>query len=171
MSVRPDPARRDAASADVPDPRRHAAARALLDAHLFGEVADQPWVQAVEHDPRFEAGSNIPRWYVRFGCDGRDAATIYFDLHQRSLHYEVYFLPDPPANRAALHAALLRWNHDSYGAHFSLGPDGDTYLVGRVLLEHLDRDELDRIIGSIYALVERCFASAATIAFGRRSDA
>jgi hypothetical protein len=33
---------------------------------------------------------------VRFGCDGRDAATIYFDLHQRTLRYEVYFLPDPP---------------------------------------------------------------------------
>lgn len=144
---------------DRPDPAAHSAASALLDEHLFGEVAAEAWVQAVEHDP------SIPRWYVRFGCDARDAATIYFDLHQRSLHYEVYFLPDPPAQRAALHAALLRWNHDSYGAHFSIGADGDVYLIGRVLLEHLDRRELDRIIGSIYALVERCFPAAVRIAF------
>ena len=37
----------------------------------------------------------------------------------------------------ALHAWLLRRNHDLYGARFSLGPDGDVYLTGRVALEHL----------------------------------
>ena len=58
-------------------------------------------MQTVEYDPA------IPRWYVRFGCDGRDAATIYFDLHQRTLRYEVYFLPDPPANHEALYRFLL----------------------------------------------------------------
>ena len=37
-----------------------------------------------------------------------------------------------------------------YGARFSIGPDGDLYLVGRVALEHLSVTELDRIIGVIY---------------------
>ena len=76
---------------------------------------------------------------MRFGCDGRDAATIYFDLHQRTLRYELYFLPAPDdeTRAAALHAWLLRRNHDLYGARFSLGPDGDVYLTGRVALEHL----------------------------------
>ena len=63
---------------------------------------------------------------------GRDAATIYFDLHQRTLRYEVYFLPDPPAHHDELYRFLLRRNHEMYGAHFSIGPDGDCYLVGRV---------------------------------------
>ena len=49
-------------------------------------------MQVVEYD------ACIPRWYVRFGCDGRDAATIYFDLHQRTLRYELYFVPDPPGH-------------------------------------------------------------------------
>ena len=44
-----------------------------------------------------------------------------------------------------------------YGARFSIGPDGDLYLVGRVALEHLDVEELDRIIGVLYELVERWF--------------
>ena len=47
-----------------------------------------------------------------------------------------------------------------YGAHFSIGPDGDCYLVGRTLLEHLDVAELDRIIGVLYELVERWFQPA-----------
>jgi len=74
------------------DTEFRAAQHAMIAAHLEGPVAREPWVQTVEYDPA------IPRWYVRFGCDGRDAATIYFDLHQRTLRYEVYFIPDPPGS-------------------------------------------------------------------------
>ena len=97
------------------------AAHALIAAHLWGPVREQPSVQHVEYDPE------LRRWYVRFGCDGRDAATIYFDLHQRTLRYEVYFLPSPEPRRAtpSCNEFLLRRNHDLYAARFSLGPDGD----------------------------------------------
>jgi hypothetical protein len=148
----------------APDDRRarpelRDAAHRLLDAHLTGPVASEAYVQAVEHDPE------IPRWYVRFGCDGRDAATIYFDLHQRSLHYELYFLPDPPRRHLELYRFLLQKNHTAYGAAFSIGPDGDVYLTGRCLLEHLDVEQLDRIIGVLYELTEQWFQTAVTIAF------
>ena len=139
----------------------HAAKHVMIAAHLEGPVAREPWIQAVEYDPQ------IPRWYVRFGCEGRDAATIYFDLHQRTLRYEVYFLPDPPGHHEDLYRFMLARNHTTYGAHFSIGPDGDCYLVGRVLLEHLDVDELDRIIGVLYELVEHWFQVAISIAFRR----
>lgn len=132
---------------------------ALIAAHLEGPVAREPWVQVVEYD------ATIPRWYVRFGCEGRDAATIYFDLHQRTLRYEVYFMPDPPAHHDELYAFLMRCNHTLYGASFSIGPDGDIYLIGRRLLEHLDETELDRIIGVLYEAVERRFQPAIRIGF------
>lgn len=142
------------------------AAHALIDAHLWGPVREQAAVQHVEYDPE------LRRWYVRFGCDGRDAATIYFDLHQRTLRYEVYFLPAPEdqARRAELHEWLLRRNHDLYGARFSLGRDGDVHLTGRVALEHLTEQELDRIIGVLFELTERWFQAAVAIAYGRRGD-
>jgi hypothetical protein len=141
------------------------AAHALIDAHLWGPVREQPSVQHVEYDPE------LRRWYVRFGCDGRDAATIYFDLHQRTLRYELYFLPSPEAEsrRAELHEWLLRRNHDLYAARFSLGPDGDVYLTGRVALEHLTEQELDRIIGVLFELTERWFQPAVTIAYRPRA--
>jgi hypothetical protein len=140
---------------------RERAAHALLAEHLEGDVARQPYIQTVEYDPE------IPRWYVRFGCDGRDATTIYFDLHQRTLRYEVYFLPDPPRNQLDLYRFLLQRNHGLYGAGFSIGPDGDLYLTGRVALEHLDTTELDRIIGVLYELVEQWFQPAVQLAFRR----
>jgi hypothetical protein len=138
---------------------RRRAAHDLVAAHLEGPVAGESYIQTVEYDPE------IPRWYVRFGCEGRDATTIYFDLHQRTLRYEVYFLPDPPANHLDLYTFLLQRNHAMYGARFSIGPDGDLYLTGRVALEHLDEHELDRIIGVLYELVETWFQPAVRLAF------
>ena len=145
----------------TPDATALAAVHALVDAHLFGPIAAEAAVQHVEYDPE------LTRWYVRFGCDGRDAATIYFDLHQRTLRYELYFLPAPEDETRvpALHAWLLRRNHDLYGARFSLGPDGDVYLTGRVAIEHLTVQELDRIVGVLFELTERWFQAAVTIAY------
>lgn len=136
------------------------AARSLVERHLFDDVAREPWVQHVEYDPELD------RWYVRFGCDGRDAATIYFDLHERTLRYELYFLPMPTQDPAPLHAWLLRRNRDIYGARFSISDDGEVYLEGRVALEHLTVDELDRIIGVLYECTELWFGAAAQLAFG-----
>lgn len=141
------------------DPEVLRAKHELIARHLEDEVAHEPWIQTVEYD------AEIPRWYVRFGCDGRDAATIYFDFHQRTLRYEVYFMPDPPAHHEELYRFLLARSHQMYGAHFSIGPDGDIYLVGRVLLEHLDTNELDRIIGVLYEAVERWFQPAIRLGF------
>ncbi len=140
------------------------AAHALIDSHLWGPVREQPSVQHVEYD------AELRRWYVRFGCDGRDAATIYFDLHQRTLRYELYFLPSPENDerRAELNEFLLRRNHDLYAARFSLGPDGDVYLTGRTALEHLTEGELDRIIGVLFELTERWFQAAVAIAYRPR---
>jgi len=150
------------ASAATPSPHDVAAARALLAEHM-AQVVHEEWVQHVEHDPELD------RWYLRFGCDGRDAATIYFDLHQRSLHHELYFLPAPDdaARRAELHAWVLGRNHQLSRTHFSLGPDGDVYLVGRTHLAHLDHDELDHVIGAVYEATEQWFQAAVRIAYGR----
>ena len=121
---------------------------------------------------------------MRFTCDSRDATTIYFDLHERTLRYEVYFLPapdsrsgtepdfrsgtEPEARTLELYEYLLRRNHSMYGARFSLGPDGDIYLVGRIALEHLTVDELDRIIGVLYELTEQWFQPVVALAYGKR---
>ena len=149
----------------TPDPAVLAAVHELIDTHLFGPVANEAAVQHVEYE------AELRRWYLRFGCDGRDAATIYFDLHQRTLRYELYFLPAPEdeTRLPALHAWLLRRNHDLYGARFSLGPDGDVYLTGRVAIEHLTTEELDRIIGILFELTERWFQPVVQLAYGKRS--
>ena len=141
------------------DPEKIAASHRLVHQHLTESVAHEEYIQTVEFD------ASIPRWYVRFGCDGRDATTIYFDFHQRSLHYEVYFLPAPAFHHSEICDLLLRANNDSYGVAACIAPDGEIYLKGRRLLAHVDEAELDRIIGSIYMFTERWFPRVVKLAF------
>ncbi len=145
------------------DPVLFASAHDLLAKYLEHDVASELYIQTVEYD------SELVRWYVRFGCDGRDAATIYFDLKPRSLHYEVYFLPAPLQNQLEIYDLLLRANRDSYAVSACMDRDGEVYLVGKTLLEHLDEAEIDRIIGSIYQFTERWFPMVARLAFPRRT--
>lgn len=135
--------------------------RRQIDDHLVRDVAREPWVQHVEYDPECD------RWYVRFGTEDRDAATVYLTLRERSLHYELFFLPAPDVLSADFLAWLLRRNRDIYGARFSLSDDGDIYLDGRVALEHLTITELDRVLGVLYECTDLWFAAAVQRAFGR----
>lgn len=142
-------------------------AREFLARHLEGPLAAEPWVQHVEHDPELD------RWYVRFGCEGRDAATIYFDLRQRSLYYELFFMPMPPPDAEGrpnwvLLEWLLRRNRSLFFAHFAIGTGGDVFLVGRTPIEDLDEVRIDRIVGEIYATTETWFQMAIDIGFRRR---
>lgn len=139
-------------------------AREFLAGQLEGPVAAEEWVQHVEYDPELE------RWYVRFGCEGRDAATIYFDLKQRSLYYELYFIPMPPPDEEGrLNTDFLEWllrrNRSLYTVHFAIGTGGDVFLVGRTPLEDLDEARLDHILGEIYEATETWFQAAVTLAY------
>ena len=107
-------------------------------------MAAEPWVQHVEYDPSSAAGTcasgataATPRRSTST-CTSAPSATRCTSC------------PTRPTNHLELYRFLLRRNHPMYGARFSIGPDGDLYLVGRVALEHLNDDELDRIIGVLY---------------------
>lgn len=139
----------------------------FLHGHLEGPVASAEWVQHVEHDPELE------RWYVRFGCEGRDAATIYFDLRQRSLYYELFFVPmPPPAEDGRPESAFLEWllrrNRALYTVHFAIGTGGDVFLVGRTPIGDLDEERLDHVLGEIYETTETWFQPAVALGFRRR---
>ncbi len=139
------------------DPAVRAGAALVIEGHL-DSLAAEPWVQHVEYDPAQS------RWYFRFGCDGRDSATIYFDLHERTLRYELYFLPAFDGDQSALHRWLLQKNQRLALVHFSMSADGDVYLRGRWPLEHLDPTAMENIVGGMYQATEELFGPALALA-------
>jgi hypothetical protein len=108
------------------------------------------------------------RWFVRMRGEAKEVTTVWLSLGQRTLRYETYVMPAPEENHAQLYEQLLRRNERLVGAHFSIGVEDAVFLRGELPLAVLDEEELDRVIGSLWAYVEQCFPSAIRIGFASR---
>ena len=131
-----------------------------IDAWAQRQLLENPTIAAVD---RGEAGER--RWYVRMKGEQKDTFTIWFTLRQRTLHYETYVMPAPEENHQEFYEHLLRRNLKLYGAAFAIGEEDAVFLVGQLANEVVDDDELDRVLGSLYAWVEQFFRPALRIGF------
>jgi hypothetical protein len=134
-----------------------------IDGWLDEARSNNPLIEAVD---RGEPGTH--RWYVRLQGESKDHTTVWLTLGQRTLQYEAYVLPAPEENAAEVHEMVLRHNDRMVGAHFAIGVEDAIFLRGELPLVALDGEELDRIIGSIYAYVERFFPALIRLAFASR---
>jgi Putative bacterial sensory transduction regulator len=140
-----------------------AALEAAIDSWLAQAKADNPVLAAVDRD------AEVPRrWYVRMRGEEKDFTTVWLTLGQRTLRYETYVMPAPEENQAVFYEHLLRRNDGLVGAHFSIGAEDAVFLRGELPVAVLDAAELDRILGTLYAAVERCFRPALAIGFASR---
>jgi hypothetical protein len=140
------------------------ALEARIEAWLERQRTENPVVAAVVRDE--ESGER--RWFVRVLGESKDVFTIWFHLRQRTLHYETYVMPAPEENHGAFYEHLLRRNLKLYGAAFAIGEEEAIFLTGQLANECVDEDELDRILGSLYAWTEQFFRPALRIGFASR---
>jgi hypothetical protein len=113
--------------------------------------------------------AEVPRrWYVRMRGEEKDVTAVWLTLGQRTLRYETYVMPAPEEDAARFYEHLLRRNDGLVGAHFSIGAEDAVFLRGELPLAALDAAELDRVLGTLYATVERCFRPALAIGFASR---
>ena len=139
------------------------ALEAAIDGWLGRALADNPMLVAVD---RGEPGER--RWYVRLAGEDKDFTTIWFTLRQRALHFETYVMPAPEENEAEFYAHLLRRNLGFHGMAFAVGAEEAVFLVGALPLTSVSEAQLDRVIGSTWAYVERSFRPALRIGFASR---
>lgn len=134
-----------------------------VDAWAARQLADNDAVVAVD---RGEPGQR--RWYVRLRGEERETLAVWFTVQQRTLAYETYMMPAPEEGHAELYEYLLRRNRSLYGASFAIGAEDAVYIVGQFPAGAVTDDELDRILGSLYAWTERHFRAALRIGFASR---
>ena len=151
---------------DIADPEELDALSELIDSWLAGELEENPVVAAVE---RGDPGER--RWYVRVNGETKDVYTVWFTLRQRSLHFETYVMPAPEENHQVFFEHLLRRNRKLHGMAFCIGDEDAVFLAGSLPFHAVDRGELDRILGSVYAYVELCFRPALRVGFATRFGA
>ena len=130
----------------------------------LGELdAKHDHIVAVDRSPDDDV-----RWFVRMRGDDKDFTTVWLTLGQRTLRYETYVMPAPEENHAQLYEHVLRRNDRLVGAHFSIGVEDAIFLRGEVPVDRVDRNELDRVLGTLYAQVEQCFTGMIRIGFASR---
>lgn len=108
------------------------------------------------------------RWYVRMRGEEKEFTTIWITLGQRTLRYETYVMPAPEENVTELYESVLRRNERLVGVHFSIGAEDAIFLRGELPLALVCEPELDRIVGTVYDIVERAFPTLIRIGFASR---
>ncbi len=133
----------------------------LIDDWAERQLAESPVVKAVDREPN----PDVRRWYVRMAGDEKQTFTVWLTLREYTLHYESYFMPGPEENVEALWEYLLRLNMRLFGMRFAIGEEEAVYLVGQMPMRSVDEDELDRIVGSVYAYTEQYFRPCMRIGY------
>jgi len=134
-----------------------------IDGWLAGFADSNPAIAAVNRDDGDE-----PRWYLRMIGEEKEFITVWITLGQRTLRYEAYVMPAPEDNAESVYENLLRRNQTLIGHHFAIGVEDAVFLRGDLPVSALTEDELDRIIGSLYATTEQCFQSLLRMGFANR---
>ena len=149
-----------------PSPAQRAAALGVLTSWLDRLVDAHPAVAAVVSDEE----TDDDRWFVRVLGESKDVYSVWFTLGQRTLAHESYVMPAPEERSDEFYEHLLVRNHTLRDVAFSVGPEAAVFLRGQLDLRDLTPEALDRILGSYYATIERCFLPALRIGFASRFD-
>ena len=139
------------------------ALEAHIDAWLTAEAAENPMIDAVE---RGEPGER--RWYVRLLGEEKDVWTAWWTLNQRTFRFETFLMPAPEENEREFYEHLLIRNRDLTGMHLEIGEEHAVFLAGSLPIAAVTDAELDRVLGSMWAYVERIFRPALRIGFASR---
>lgn len=148
---------------DLHDPSQLELLEHRIDGWLAAFAATNPAIEAID---RGEGDQR--RWYVRMRGEEKEHTTVWLTLGQRTLRYETYVMPAPLENVDAVYESALRRNQRLVGAHFAIGVEDALFLCGELPNAVLDEDELDRIIGSLYAYVEESFPSLIRLGYASR---
>lgn len=147
---------------------RLAALRSRIDAWAYRLTEGESAIAAIDRGTADDTPLGEPRWYIRMRGEEKDFITVWLTLGQRTLRYETYVMPAPQENVQKVSELLLRRNDTLVGCHFSIGDEDAIYLRGELPDAAVGEDELDRVLGTLYAAVEANFRALLRLAFAGR---
>lgn len=71
------------------------------------------------------------------------------EVGQHALHVRAFVARNPDENHAAVYRWLLERNLKLYAVAFAVDALGDIYLTGRLSLERVSAEEVDRVLGAV----------------------
>ena len=78
-------------------------------------------------------------------------------IGDHSLSINAFVIRKPDENEAAVHHWCMSKNASMYGLAYAINDLGDIYLVGRLPLDAVNAQELDRILGAVLQYSDSAF--------------
>jgi hypothetical protein len=79
------------------------------------------------------------------------------DIGGHSVAVHAFVARNPDENHEAVYRWLLERNMKQYAVAFAIDHNGDIYLDGRLPLQSVTRDEVDRLLGSVLTYADESF--------------
>ena len=91
--------------------------------------------------------------------------TCRLDIGQHALGIHAFVARNPDENHQVVYRWLLERNLKMFGVAFAVDSAGDIYLDGRLPLESVTPDELDRVLGAVLTYADESFNTILELGF------
>ena len=123
----------------------------------------------VQHDliyTRHEgAHGGLPGLIVELPGERKLKTNTILSIGEHSVRVEAFVCRQPDENHEGVYRFLLKRNRRLYGVAYTLDNIGDIYLVGRIALEAVSPDEIDRVLGQVLEAVDTDFNTLLELGF------
>jgi hypothetical protein len=116
------------------------------------------------HDLSFEE-SETNTFLITLPGENKQQTHCALVIRNHSLSINAFVIRKPDENEANVHAWCLQKNASLYGISFAINELRDIYLVGRLPLNAVTNQEVDRILGSVLQVADSSFNPLLEIGF------
>ncbi len=111
------------------------------------------------------AHGGLPGLVVALPGERRLKTNTILSIGEHSVRVEAFVCRKPDENLEGVYRFLLKRNRRLYGVAYTLDNLGDIYLVGRMALETVTADEIDRVLGQVLEAVDSDFNTLLELGF------
>jgi Putative bacterial sensory transduction regulator len=111
------------------------------------------------------AHGGLPGLIVELPGERRLKTNTILSIGEHSVRVEAFVCRKPDENFEGVYRFLLKRNRRLYGVAYTLDNVGDIYLVGRMSLDAVTPDEVDRILGQVLEAVDSDFNTLLELGF------
>lgn len=111
------------------------------------------------------AHGGLPGLVVQLPGERKLTTNTILTVGVHSVRVEAFVCRKPDENFERVYRFLLKRNRRLYGVAYTLDNVGDIYVVGRIALDAVTPDEIDRILGQVLELVDNDFNTLLELGF------
>jgi hypothetical protein len=106
------------------------------------------------------------QFLVKLAGEHKLATMCWLVVGEHAMLVEAFVMRRPDENHEKLYNLLLTRNARMYGVSWAIDSTGDVFLVGRVPLESISADEIDRLLGAVLTYADETFDVLLEIGYG-----